>query len=719
MPLPSVDEFRLSNILASRVSAESEAVAQALLNVNSKYQADLRKEVRRALTIEQKIQYKNIQVAKLCHTIQKNLQQQKRRYERVLAKQLGGDTQDPMSLLASNTQRLLDLAVKTSSSVQSLSVRLSDADRKYGGLGYPDAAKYPKLARILEKLDFSEVDLSQMADSDVYSASLEEPCFVEDYVEDPHRREEMTTSKQKTALSNGNHLLESADGVLQGEPVTSIHRLTGEHSSPVESGDSLEISRNSSLQENQPSSQSSEGRNGGEELDTAEQRETGQKTGNNVLKMGQDHINIDGKAQLLAKHMEKLVNSNGYATAHGYSNGTANTLATTELHTSKGDNHQMSVDNTYEHKSDSDSDLSASAFERLIDMNVQKYREKQLRRQSLDLFPLSTTLPVRQGNPLRLLYSASQLENDADKLDHETLRSPFVLTKSVATVSETPLTSLHKKLRINALPMKYLLLRSCECRESLAHKALVASLSDEDLQSSESHSERTGNGNTNNGESEGDKYSNGNGDKLDGVPDGSAFSDINTPEEANSAANTGSTTKHTTIISAAIASSDSDLRWTSSSGSSTDSDADIQSNGYYLSLRKDLRSKRKRQNRPNLVFRSESSPTPKHQPSHRILRPKQSILKMQGKRIGISGPGGIGASSAGELVKSAGFSELMEMHVDTPYRASPRGSFVNGFSAVGVILPADEVDGDAEDNEEEEEEAEELRTVSKLRQLLI
>lgn len=607
VPLPSIDEFRLSNILSSDLQPESDAVAQSLLNVNGKYQQDLRLEIRRALTIEQKIQYKNIQVAKLAHDLQKRLLARRKHHDRVWKSRPNEVLGSSSSHLAADVDSVLELAQKTLNSVHSLTQRLATLDLAKGGTGLPDPGRFPRLAKLMGKLDTNCGNSARVDATDVYSASLEEPQFTDDYMDGgpfPEVEEDTQT------------------GSLEREEVNGVFKLDLPDAKSAEIDQKLVLEPSESLHQSEDSLQS------------------------------------------------------------------PNTALTREI------------------IEELDSEMDADTFAMLIDSNVQKYRQKRSNSyKELELFAPSATTPHKsKGNPLRLLYSSANLEN-SDMLQElkladpgETFHSPFLLAKSIATVSETPQLSLHKKLRINALPMSFsssLLSQNsnCDCSQSddsPARKALAATL------------------------------------LRDVSPE-------NKPDDDELWSSLGLYTE--------TEENESDqLLWSSSSDPDSSSDSQghnaASTNEYYRSLHRNLTNKKRKKRRHKMQFTTEASPTPKHQPSHRILKPRQSILKM---RPSVSKARLAGRKSPANSPKKF----LPEPNLDTPYRLSPRGSFVNNYSAIGVILQSGEQnedsdtdDGDLADNEPAEngsvstgdpaesralqtQAQDQSLTVSKLRKLLI
>ena len=82
--LPSVEMFQLDNILDEELKNESSEVVNALLEVMSNYKKDLKLEIRRNLSSEQKVQHNNIKVAKLAQLITKKISTRNRKLEKLI-----------------------------------------------------------------------------------------------------------------------------------------------------------------------------------------------------------------------------------------------------------------------------------------------------------------------------------------------------------------------------------------------------------------------------------------------------------------------------------------------------------------------------------------------------------------------------------------------------------------------------------------------------------
>lgn len=134
---------------------------------------------------------------------------------------------------------------------------------------------------------------------------------------------------------------------------------------------------------------------------------------------------------------------------------------------------------------------------------------------------------------------------------------------------------------------------------------------------------------------------------------------------------------------------DSVLGFSSSSDANSSSDSlgghIRDTNSYYLALQSNIQLKRKsrrhKKSRRAITRKSEVSPTPKHTPLHRLLQPKQSILKLA---RGKEDPRVSRTTTLFEqpLITDSGNGQAPEL----TYTASPRASFINEYSVLGTIL---------------------------------
>lgn len=233
--------------------------------------------------------------------------------------------------------------------------------------------------------------------------------------------------------------------------------------------------------------------------------------------------------------------------------------------------------------SPSPSDMSAELFEQFLSLSIAKYRERQRNRQKANELinnELDELNNVREAsslsiNPVKLLYS-SILETDSGN-------TTFGI-KSAATSALTFQTSHFKKLRINGSPITSATYKNmtvkpkcdCESSDESPAKAALESLSISD-------------------------------------------------------ADAGHSVEYTS--SDVVSESSDDVSLSSDDFASPTT---MNTNQYYLNLKSDLRRKRSKQSLRNRAstrsfIRESTSPTPRHKPSHRTLKPKNSILKTKSK----------------------------------------------------------------------------------------
>lgn len=401
-PLPAVNEFRLDHILANPLRQESGAVVQSLLNVNSNYQKDLRLEIRRALTIEQKIQFLNIRVAKLAHKIEKRLEQRTRRIGRAAsAKKTGQD-------LLAEVDRLLDLATD----VSQLFFRL--VQRAQEQKAFPDPKKYPRLAKLMQGKNGNGL--------------TEGESFVQRNGNGKNGKKEDKTKEDKTKVDKTKVDKTKVD---MKEDQMKVDKLD-----KVDKVDKTKVDKVDIQNENDSPSNS--------------------ERASPILEYSPSHSPQNTSA------FRPIISTSDTHDEHGslpkpVSNGSFKGAepASADFHTALVSNGNSESSNaksqaTFDETPHTPEEMDPAAFELLLEDNIAKYRDKQAAKYS------PTKAPDHAGSsPLRLLYSYSLLaQSDMLKpLLGVPPSGPFTaVTKACATVVETPQTSLHKKLRITSEP---------------------------------------------------------------------------------------------------------------------------------------------------------------------------------------------------------------------------------------------------------------------------
>lgn len=167
--IPPIDAFKLDHIIQEDLKLESQEVINAMMNVASSYQNDLKSEIRRKLSIEQKIQFKNIEIAKIAHSLSKNISVRNKKLRRAICNNGGnlttGNNNSSSLLLLGNDSTiddeilmLLDLSTKASGKIRGLTQKLAKIDqrvnrsRKEEIIGDPNSRRktdYPYIHKML------------------------------------------------------------------------------------------------------------------------------------------------------------------------------------------------------------------------------------------------------------------------------------------------------------------------------------------------------------------------------------------------------------------------------------------------------------------------------------------------------------------------------------------------------------------------------------------
>ncbi|KAM9913961.1 hypothetical protein OXX69_001102 [Metschnikowia pulcherrima] len=590
-PLPSVSEFRLDHILAKALHQESTQVCESLIKVSGNYQQDLKREIRKALAIEQKIQNKNIHAIKRAHKLTKQWQNTRKEFSRNMVsagenRKICKVNKRGNTALGSDIDSLLTQSIDVSGHVKSLAVRMAQLSRKRGGNGKPDQAKCPNLNRLLNSLDPPDSLDPNQSQNEPNGTKLDVPL-------EGSLPKEGTENGMEEAAPKNEHT-ESVKGV-KGELIEPITDSQDGNSQPFQKAD-IHVGTSQAFSQKDASQNSPKAHIG------------------NAL---QAVRNTDNRESDFLE---------GSSSA-GHENGNFSPV-------------------------NDDTVMDTDAFELFMDTSIAKYRErKDERSRSLSSFSLEKNGSLRKSarNPLRLLSSGSLASGQSIKSSpyieqDDPLKYSFLPRKSAATVLETPELSLHKKLRIKVLPSP--------AKSPKENDACICQQTDPEISSEQDEFAKSGEpsdtNKTHNITEDAAKTQNPNED---------VWSSSEAPTEAES-------------------SSDNSMASSSSDESSSDSnDGHIsETNSYYVSLRSQMKrkSRKKQKNTTDLAYLKEPSPSRKHQPSHRVLQPKQSILKLGKAKTSNSGA----RAEIAEIVNNE----------ESQYMASPRASFVNENSVVGMIL---------------------------------
>ncbi|RCK55317.1 hypothetical protein Cantr_04516 [Candida viswanathii] len=193
--IPAIECFQLDYILNDVFTKESDQVASDLLAVASNYQNDLRQDIKYNLLIEQKIQFRNIQIAKSASSLNKMFLSKKKK----LAKCLTNSKNDQIDshINESEVNQLLKNTIEASSRVKTLIERLTKLDKKIRGededsLVICKREIYPNLFRLMNKQESGEVE--KIVEHDVVAPN-------EDYFDSQHDDTVILNSPSEAANS--------------------------------------------------------------------------------------------------------------------------------------------------------------------------------------------------------------------------------------------------------------------------------------------------------------------------------------------------------------------------------------------------------------------------------------------------------------------------------------------------------------------------------------
>ncbi|KAI5952307.1 hypothetical protein KGF54_003173 [Candida jiufengensis] len=154
IPLPSIECFELQYILNNVLTNESQQVINDLLKVTTNYQNDLRNEIKKNLSIEQKIQFKNISICKNIHQVNQIIHQRKKKLKKVVVgnskfNYLLGDgshqDENDINQLLIKSVEISDRVKSTTKNLRALELKVSN------GESFINNEKYPNLFRLFNK----------------------------------------------------------------------------------------------------------------------------------------------------------------------------------------------------------------------------------------------------------------------------------------------------------------------------------------------------------------------------------------------------------------------------------------------------------------------------------------------------------------------------------------------------------------------------------------
>lgn len=649
--LPPIEKFGLENLINDQLKQESQQVVDSLVNVAANYQNDLRMEIRRKLSTEQKIQYKNIEIAKLASSINKFIHKTR--------KNLKKSVQDNgFESLNSDIDELLKLSLSSSDKCKSITEKLARIDQLVNDSNHTlqnpislNRQKYPNLHKLFHPQE-NIVDHStnnnhpSFTRSSHGSANLDTPLGFENPTD-----KESTTSD---SLANDNENIEEIN-----HGTTNVGSKVKLENVSIGKIDVNDISNYNTNRVNDETTNESY------EIKTLKQNNEIEKPFQTVKK---NDFSIS--ASIIPNLHQSSTNDSKLSTdSDKYKDPKKDeqiqTLPSNDLKPNDSNLESQEIP------------MTAEEFEKYMSESISKYREARERRYS-KLNPFNDKVKISNqfstNNPINLLYSLLLSNPKYIELSPINEINPFsnmLSIKSSATIKLSLQTSHHKKLRINGAPItsaSYInsntkLLCACSGEtqkndhlkaESLAKKSLAETLNHLALASDD--------------------------------------------ELWNSSGITTETEDDDEFITPKISSSHSS---DSDSLDNVNSESIQNINGVYSALKsgkkiqalkKDRRSRLKKKRHKLAMECKDSSPSPKHKPSHHILKPKRSILKLK--------------SSLGRKPTKSAEINVQEVSaladVNSTFDRSSRSS-ITDYTVCGTIVvnPIDDSDYVIEDTEVE------------------
>lgn len=620
--LPKIEEFRLDHLLNTKLKQESQQVIDSLLNVTSNYQTDLRSEIKRKLSTEQKIQFKNIRIKKLASSINKNVQAETKKIQKSLR-------DEP---LAAEIDGLLEFTIKASERCKSTIERLARIDQLISSaddtLQNPSSTRqyrYPHLHKLFhpseEYLDGSSISPTRKKPlvSNGHKHGLNDfqnTNFISDSNVDfskkfaSHDISTVDESLGKSTIYNkGTDLKSSLDLQKDDAHIDDNGQLLVDNANDSYKGD-LHLDENPI--EILPKDKTHTIDSNSEIL--SEDKTHTIDTNSTSLEVNVDHegrsLNAS-ESQSLTPDLNRTFSSlrltaNNFCQDLSPRNGEGKADLKQNLPSNNGEaiandskqglsfENEKSFQNLPLSKASHETPMTAEDFEKYMSESINKYRKS--RKERAYIFESAALKSEKEtsnknnlNNPLQLLYS-SLISNpkyiDSSRINDNNPFSSMMSIKSSATIKQSLKISHHKKLRINGAPIKSLseadATKACSCNDKTTPE----------------------------------------GDANDGslVDD---LAEIAIGEEEDIWVNKDLKLKNDESAIRRILSSDSD--------SLDDVPGEIDSiNEIYIALNSESPSRRKYRNNEDYYadYVRETSPSAKHRPSHHTLKPKRSILKL-------------------------------------------------------------------------------------------
>lgn len=167
--LPSIKQFRLDYILNHELKNESQQVINNLLKTSSNYRNDLKNEIRLKLSIEQKLQNKNIEIAQLAGKLTKIVNNDNKSMNKVLYANGEPSRQESNNnLLDEEVLKIFNLSLSLSDDFARITRGLQNVQEKLGVSDVSFKDKYPLLFDYFNKpkdIPSGEVDIGNASEN--------------------------------------------------------------------------------------------------------------------------------------------------------------------------------------------------------------------------------------------------------------------------------------------------------------------------------------------------------------------------------------------------------------------------------------------------------------------------------------------------------------------------------------------------------------------------
>lgn len=166
LPLPNITEFELQTLLSKVVCLDMANTKASFIEAKNNYQSDLKLELRRSLSFEQKLQHRNIEVMKLSNELRNRLLKSRKTIQRLESKLV--EKRNSSSTIGEQGHPLKQLYTQvTSTSTKALSVvyRLRNVSQRLAIPRTSISNQTLLLSRLLDTNSTSNESLMQLTES--------------------------------------------------------------------------------------------------------------------------------------------------------------------------------------------------------------------------------------------------------------------------------------------------------------------------------------------------------------------------------------------------------------------------------------------------------------------------------------------------------------------------------------------------------------------------